>query len=191
MLASTVSIRITTAGVDVTIGGDPMLDLGLADRVVKNFSMAGRCDQRTQAQVAAANRFEKLDANLQPVRPDSKSWAHVRDNTTGLIWTADNVTEKAVSWEKASKACAALDRGFRLPSRAELLTLVDDTKHDPCIDTEYFRDVKSSWYWTSTPAAWSAGCAWIVTFGDGGAGGPHRDGLGFVRAVRSAVPAGQ
>jgi hypothetical protein len=40
-------------------------------------------------------------------------------------------------------------------------------------------------------AAWSADCAWIVNFNNGNANNNHRNNNGFVRAVRSAVPAGE
>jgi hypothetical protein len=74
---------------------------------------------------------------------------------------------------------------WRLPTRVELLTLVDDTKWNPAIDTSKFPDCQSDWYWTSTPAAFSpADCAWIVGFGFGGANWFSRDGRAFVRAVR-------
>jgi hypothetical protein len=72
-----------------------------------------------------------------------------------------------------------------MPTRAELLSLVDDTKHSPAIDSEFFPACKSDWYWTSTPwAASPVDCAWYVYFNDGGAGCDSHDFSGFVRAVR-------
>jgi hypothetical protein len=74
---------------------------------------------------------------------------------------------------------------WRLPTRVELLTLVDDTKWNPAIDTEKFADCKSDWYWTSTPAANSpTDYAWFVYFYYGNANWNHHDNHAFVRAVR-------
>ena len=118
----------------------------------------------------------------------------VTDTTTGLMWSRDNFGDGELNHEAAGKACAALrlagHADWRLPTRAELLTLVDDTRHDPCIDTAAFPSCRSSWYWTATPAAWSASAAWLVYFSYGGAYGSRRSSSAFVRAVRAA-PAGQ
>jgi hypothetical protein len=118
----------------------------------------------------------------------------VHDAHTGLTWSQDDLTSEGVPHKKAAEACKALRLGgyedWRLPTRVELLTLVDDTRHDPAIDTEAFPSCKSSGYWTSTAwAASSSDCAWIVYFGYGYSGGDNRDSGYRVRAVRG--PAGQ
>ncbi len=113
----------------------------------------------------------------------------ITDTTTWLMWSKEDVGDRQ-SWEPADKACRALTlAGFsdwRLPTRAELLTLVDDTRHEPAIDISAFPSCKSSWYWTGTPTAWDPSCAWIVNFHSGDANLNHRNDLAFVRAVRSA-----
>ncbi len=122
----------------------------------------------------------------------------VTDHALGLQWgktllDADG-DPKRYTYAEAEAAAKALGEGWRLPSRVELLSLVDDTKHEPAIDTALFSDTQSSYYWTSTPAAWSpSSSAWIVVFDDGNASYFLRDGNAFVRAVRSvvAVPPGQ
>jgi hypothetical protein len=113
----------------------------------------------------------------------------VTDTHTGLQWSQEDTTAKAVPWAAAEAACRALRLGghddWRLPTRTELLTLVDDTRHEPAIDTEAFPACKSEWYWTGTPYAPSpAAFAWLVCFGSGSASGFHRDGYNRVRAVR-------
>lgn len=113
----------------------------------------------------------------------------VLDTSTELTWartlTQDGEAAR-MTHAAAEKACAALGDGWRLPTRAELLTLVDDTKHDPAIDNATFPDTRSSWYWTSTPAAWNPSAyAWIVVFNYGAASNYHRLDGAFVRAVRS------
>jgi hypothetical protein len=111
-----------------------------------------------------------------------------RDSETGLEWQTVPFAN-SIKWKDADEACKALRLGghddWRLPTRAELLTLVDDTKHDPAIDTEAFPSTPSAWFWTSTPYAGDPDAyAWVVYFGYGYSGISYR-GLSYrVRAVR-------
>lgn len=107
-----------------------------------------------------------------------------------LEWSATLCDGKIVDYAAAEMACAALGDGWRLPTRFELESILDLTRHAPAVDTTKFPDTKSTWYWTSTPCAWSSDCAWIVGFYDGDALSYHRNSNACVRAVRS-VPAGQ
>jgi hypothetical protein len=108
-----------------------------------------------------------------------------------LEWSPTLCDGKRVNYADAEKACAALGEGWRLPTRMELESILDLTRHDPAVDTTRFPDTKSGWYWSSTPCAWSSDDAWVVSFYDGYASDYRRDDYGaFVRAVRG-VPAGQ
>lgn len=57
-------------------------------------------------------------------------------------------------------------QSWRLPERAELLSLVDPVASDPAIDTRTFPATRSAWYWTATAAA-NPVRVWIVSFADG------------------------
>jgi hypothetical protein len=70
-----------------------------------------------------------------------------------------------MTWQQAKDYAANLDDGWRLPTRAELLTLVDDTRHGPACAV--FPDCPSDWFWTSTPWAGSSSYAWYVNFNRG------------------------
>ena len=107
-----------------------------------------------------------------------------------LEWSTTLCEGKAVDYATAEKACAALGDGWRLPSRMELESILDLTRHDPAVDTARFPDTKSTWYWTGTPCAWSSGSAWVVHFLNGYAYNYDRSNRACVRAVR-AVSAGQ
>ena len=113
----------------------------------------------------------------------------ITDITTGLMWSKENVGGKC-NWEESDKACRELGlaghKDWRMPTRWELLTLVDDTRSSPAIDTSFFTNTENDWYWTSTLCAWAPSCAWVVSFGSGSANVNHRSNLAFVRAVRSA-----
>ena len=110
---------------------------------------------------------------------------------TQLEWSATLCDGKNVDYATAEKACAALGEGWRLPTRQELESILDLTRHKPAIDTARFPDTKSDWYWTSTPCAWSPDYAWFVSCCDGHVDFVLRgDDSCCVRAVRS-VPSGQ
>ena len=118
----------------------------------------------------------------------------MHDTTTGLIWSAETIGGKRLTHAKAKSACEKLvlagATDWQLPTRAQLLTLVDDTRHEPAIDIAFFPKTESAWYWTNTPCAWRPGsAAWCVGFG-GGSVGYSVPGLECcVRAVRVASPA--
>ncbi|HDS1654953.1 TPA: DUF1566 domain-containing protein [Stenotrophomonas maltophilia] len=72
------------------------------------------------------------------------------------------------------------------PLRPGHLIELDDTRHEPAIDTSLFPGVLPRWHWTSTPCAWSSASAWLVSFGNGHVGVSPRYDLGFALAVRRA-----
>lgn len=125
------------------------------------------------------NRFQKI----VPVQMHEA----VLDTSTGLEWQAIPFAE-SMTHAAAAKACAELRLGghddWRLPTRAELLTLVDDTRYSPAIDTDAFPDTPNTWFWTSTGYAGDKAYAWVVDFGDGNSYIDRRADYHRVRAVR-------
>lgn len=117
-------------------------------------------------------------------------YGSVIDHAGGLEWQREPFPDE-MTWEEADKACRALQLGghadWRLPTRIELLTLVDDTRHEPAIDTAQFPDTPSTWFWTSTPRASAhSEFAWVVGFNCGVSVSDRRDNSNRVRAVRGA-----
>jgi hypothetical protein len=112
----------------------------------------------------------------------------VTDTRTGLMWSRGPLNAKGLDQRDCEMLASGCTLGgysdWHLPTREELVTLVDDTRHDPAIDTDAFPGVTGGWYWTSTPTAWSASVAWFVDFGHGGVYYGRRDGKGFALAVR-------
>ena len=134
-----------------------------------------------------------MDTNSRYEKPGDGT---VIDHATGLMWTADDVGENRLNWNDADAAAKAVTLGghsdWRLPTRQELLTLVDDTRVNPAIDTSAFPSCKSAWYWTGTAWAGSpASGAWFVNFGDGYSSVSGRYNCARVRAVRVVSSAGQ
>ncbi|WP_432592155.1 DUF1566 domain-containing protein [Stenotrophomonas maltophilia] len=117
----------------------------------------------------------------------------VIDHPTGLMWAVKSIGDSdgdPMSHADCEKACSDLrllgHEDWRLPTRAELSALVDETRHEPAIDTALFPGVLSRWHWTSTPCAWSSASAWGVHFSYGAVYDDPRYGGGFALAVRRA-----
>jgi len=124
----------------------------------------------------------------------------VQDNVTGLVW--ENKTDDGSIHDKdniyiwddvQSVFIATLNSqnfggysDWRLPTIKELYTLVDSSMYLPSINTTYFPNTVSSYYWSSTTYASSPGSAWLVLFGGGGVVNDvfKSEHDGYVRAVR-------
>jgi hypothetical protein len=123
----------------------------------------------------------------------------IKDTKSGLIWVKNPHTDLpdkfkgSMIWKDAIQACKDLKfagkKDWRLPTVEELRELVDYTRgkgDEPAIDTKFFPDTKTSWYWTATPCAWDAGSAWCVYFGHGNVDWYGKDSVIYVRPVRSS-----
>jgi hypothetical protein len=77
---------------------------------------------------------------------------------------------------------------WRLPTVEELFVIADRSKFPPAADADGFPDMKSDWYWTSTPCTGGAGWAWGVGFGYGVSHWLNPSYYAFVRAVRGPAP---
>jgi len=135
-------------------------------------------------------KFIKIGADGQQLPAEANDHVAVLLPAHGLMFTATSVVDSDVPQEDCEKACKDLTlAGFSdwdLPTIEELSLLVDRSRHDPAIDTDFFRDIQSDWYWSKTPAAWSSASAWGVSFYLGGVGSSPRDSDGFALAVRRA-----
>ncbi len=150
--------------------------------------------------VDAANAtatYTKILADGTELPGDSERTDHVAliDHTTGLMWAVESLgrtddADDGISQEACEKRCRDLNllghSDWRLPTRAELAARIDDTRHEPAIDTSLFPRVKPRWHWTSTPAAWSSASAWGVYFFLGLVLSSRRSYDGFALAVRRA-----
>jgi hypothetical protein len=113
----------------------------------------------------------------------------ITDSNTGLMWQKedDNTTRQ---WESAITYCEGLSLGsytdWRLPNIKELESITDDTKYNPVIDTTYFPNTNSFYYWSSTTDANLTFEAWDVDFYDGSVGnhGGNKSYSYYVRCVR-------
>lgn len=93
----------------------------------------------------------------------------VTDSGTQLVWQQEKSSQ--MTWEVALTYCEGLTlagyNDWRLPNHKELLSLVDDTKTNPSINTTMFPNAASSAHWSSTTSAANSSNAWDVAFDAG------------------------
>lgn len=143
------------------------------------------------------NRFTKLSSRGADLPDNAPDWSFVRDNNLyvingqhqHLIWDRRELPERHKHAD-AITAAAGIDicgKPCRLPTIAELTTLIDRSRVDPAIDVGYFES-NGDWTWSATPLASDAAYAWGAGFSSGYVWGGGRIYTGFVRAVRSVPP---
>jgi hypothetical protein len=92
------------------------------------------------------------------------------DQVTGLTWQK-HAPGTAVTWQAATDACEALSLGghddWRLPTRMELISILDLDKTSPATDSDAFPGTKADYYWASTIVAAAVTRRWQVDFATG------------------------
>jgi len=92
------------------------------------------------------------------------------------------------SGDTAATYCADLTRGdysdCRLPTIDELMYIADRSKRYPAIDTAYFQNVASRYYWSSTTVVDYEYFAWNVSFYNGYDNWRNKSSSYYVRCVR-------
>lgn len=87
----------------------------------------------------------------------------VYDAATGLSWKKQP-QPGLFTWDAAKNQCAS---PWRLPTAAELQSIVDDTKSNPAIDSIFGTQALDN-FWSSSPKPDSAPArAWFVNFKSG------------------------
>jgi hypothetical protein len=91
----------------------------------------------------------------------------VRDNNgSGLVWQ-QAVDARSFTQADAIVYCAGLGGGWRLPTKDELLSIVDTTRTNPCIDPTYFPGTPVSAFWSASSVADPPSSGWYVFFNNG------------------------
>jgi len=78
--------------------------------------------------------------------------------------------------------------GWRTPTRRELLSIVHNGTFNPTIDTSYFPNTTSGWYWSADTYAPTPAEAWHVVFNTGRTNTNNKGNDINVRLVRSEPP---
>lgn len=91
----------------------------------------------------------------------------VRDEVTGLVWQRQ-LDPRRFTWKDAMDFCDVLTLAgwddWRLPSRIELVSLLNLSRTNPSIDPEAFPGTPGEWFWTASRQANDPGRAWFVYF---------------------------
>jgi hypothetical protein len=99
----------------------------------------------------------------------------VIDQVTGLWWQ-QSVPTNVLGYVIGTQAdaltyCAHLNLGgycdWRLPTRIELVSIVDFTQIDPAINGSAFPNTPLTFFWTASTYTPSPGSGWVVNFADG------------------------
>src|SRR5207248_9459216 len=107
---------------------------------------------------------------------------------TGLTWEAA-VDDTAYTQDAAVARCAAMGGGWRLPTRLELVSLVDYTlaAPGPTINA-VFANTPGSVFWTASSYYGDAGDEWYVGFDEGYSDYGIINQSNLVRCVRPPAP---
>jgi hypothetical protein len=130
--------------------------------------------------------------------PDtSKNGGNAGDQNRGICKGSQCDTYAFTNAVNAQSLCGKND--WRMPTKDELMKLVvcSDGKYDtdgfctnyasvtqPTINSTYFPNTMSSYYWSSSPNANGSSNAWLVDFGSGNSLSGFKDFNFFVRLVR-------
>ena len=118
------------------------------------------------AQYAKKNKCKPQSFQIKTVSNQNV----VIDKNTGLIWQ-QSIPKEKYKWEDAVDYCKNLTYAgysdWRLPTPQELLTIVDNSKHDPAINTTYFPNTPSSSFFVQSNGPDTSENAWRVHFSYG------------------------
>ncbi|TWI71693.1 pre-peptidase [Desulfobotulus alkaliphilus] len=90
---------------------------------------------------------------------------HAGYQNRGSCKHSDCDTKGFVEAVNEAGLCGARD--WRMPTRKEILSIVNYGRRNPSIDTEFFPNTQSSWFWSSSPRANVSGRAWNLAFASG------------------------
>jgi hypothetical protein len=117
----------------------------------------------------------------------------VKDNLTGLEWVKAphslSGNSGTMVWNSAIDFCNSLvyagHSDWRLPSRKELMSLVDYGRYSPALPAGHpFSGVQGNYYWSGTSYAGNTDGAWVVYMDYGSVNGYYKTGNYYVWPVR-------
>ncbi len=111
----------------------------------------------------------------------------VTDQASGLIWQQPHEHEQR-TWKQAVNYCNNLTLGdsnnWRLPAVDELESLINKDRFAPSIDTHYFNDTISAYFWSTSSDEAESDHVWIVGFNSGHVSTEHKELRNYARCVR-------
>ncbi|MDX1960647.1 MAG: DUF1566 domain-containing protein [Leptospiraceae bacterium] len=128
------------------VSGVPQSGAGCATGTVGTYAFCSTSNNNCNGGVSTVN--------LQP-----PAWI---GGSTSSLWTACDNANTTPSGGFAGRT------NWRVPTRDELFTLVDNSRINPVINITYFPNTQSNNYWSSTTYAPLTISAWVVNFNGGG-----------------------
>jgi hypothetical protein len=106
-----------------------------------------------------------------PMAYDAGLDGAVLDTVTGLLWESSG-NNGPMGVDGAWGHCQTLGAGWRVPTRIELVSLVDFTRAAPAVGAPFASSTQAAYYWTSSVVSIDAGADaaatyWSVSFSDG------------------------
>ncbi len=125
-----------------------------------------------------------------PQSYDTRIAGVVIDQVTGLMWQR-SIANTFLTWDDAQRQCGEMTLAgyddWRLPSRIELVSLLDASRTQPSINLQVFLNTTSEWFWTSSVLASNPKAAWFVYFYFGYPNQDDKANRFQVRCVRTVV----
>ncbi len=117
----------------------------------------------------------------------------ITDNVTKLMWQKTDGGE--MTFEAGAQYCDGLSLAgysdWRLPSPAELFSILNHNNNNPALDVKYFTKTDAEYWWTSKEQINDKSKAWVVNAGGGVGNHPKSETISMggnkrfhVRAVR-------
>ncbi|MGP1533228.1 MAG: DUF1566 domain-containing protein [Campylobacter sp.] len=122
-------------------------------------------------------------------RDNDKNVVVCSEKKLGRLMWQDEKQNFEGTWEQAQEYCKLVNlagyKDWRLPTRVELLSIADKSRHGPALNTA-FKYIADSFpnYWSSTKKADGSSNAWIVVFEYGSDFWNDGSDRFFVRCVR-------
>ena len=128
---------------------------------------------------------EDSDYNINPPSYIDNGDGTITDKVTNLMWQKEN---ERYNWDTALNFCNNLTLAdysdWRLPSKKELMSILNYGTYSPSIDQTFFPDTGIWYYWTSTDHAYDPSNAWLIWFLYGTAFYDNKGSNQDVRCVR-------
>ena len=138
--------------------------------------------------------------DINPLSYNDNGDGTVTDNNTGLVWQK-NGDANTYNWYQATgtydatynpsseNVCGSLGSGWRLPTKKELLSIVDYSVPypGPTIRADVFPNTTGAYHWSSTTVGALSGYPFQVFFNTGDAGAFNPAGVSsYVKCVRGS-----
>ena len=166
----------------------------------KGFCFRFNKDDSYHVRAVHSGQSESIDNNDGTITDKSTGLIYQRfidnndgtitDKSTGLIWQKEN-SEKKMVWKQALEYCEDLrlndHSDWRLPNVEELRSIIDFSKCNPAINTNFFPNTIATrtFYWSSTTYAYNTEAARGVDYYYGDDIMFPKSTAAYVRAVRS------